>query len=119
MAQENNDRVELIGDTVVITLAPMQDARTVESTVDAVRKLSGTKKYDLLVDGRKISETDGTGLPMAKELAFHIPYRRCAVFGANPRFANLNIKELFAVVDDPEHVKYFRKEEDARAWLQE
>jgi hypothetical protein len=114
---KNSDSVVLRNDIIEITLGETQSAESVAASVAEVKRISGGNEYDLLVDISNVSFSEGTGLAMAKKLIHELPFKRFAAFGATPKFANLSTKELVAFVDDPEHVKFFRKEEDARAWL--
>lgn len=115
------DRDEVIetNGRIKVTLAKKQSADTVRMSVEEIHRLSGGKKHDFLLDASNILMGDGTGLPEAIELIKQVPYKRIAAFGAKPKFANLGIKELFASIDKPAKVKFFRKEEDALAWLKD
>lgn len=112
-----SDMIQLKDGILEVTLTTAQSAETVKKLSEDIVELSNGKRYDILVNAASFTRGDGTGMPMAVKLFKTIPYNRFAVYGANPKFANQRIKAMTDMVGEPERVKFFRKEDDAREWL--
>lgn len=118
MAQQaDRTKVELNDGMIEITLAPHQSSLTVEETNKQVERLLKDGPRDILVDASRLSRGDGTGLPHAINALKTLPFKRFAFFGGNPRYINIRIKELTETIGEPERLKFFRREENAREWL--
>lgn len=110
--------VVLKGQTIEVTLAPLQEPVDLEYVKQKIIELSADKTYNILVNLDYIQSAGRTPDSLKNSFFNDLPFRKYAVFGGSPA-VGLSTKTLFNKVADPEKVKFFRHEEDARAWLEE
>jgi hypothetical protein len=101
---------------VKVVFSGVQTEESLEEAKQAMIDASRGRVCDMLVDisGIKSSNPEVSG----ETFFIGLPYRKYAVFGDAPPIVNLSTKQLFTKVADADKVKFFRREEDAHAWLE-
>ena len=114
MEDTAHNEVTLVGVVIEVRVAGPQDTESLAQIKHDIHELSKVQPRDVLVDMTEVLGTEP--LPDGLDTYFEgLPYKRYAIFGGNTPTA-LRTKHLLESIED-ESVKFFRHEEDARAWL--
>lgn len=108
--------VRIVDDILEISFTGEMFEQDVTDLKAEIIELSKEGPHDILVD---MSGTPpDTGIPSNLQDYFKdLPFKRYAIFGgAHPIM--LPLKELVDSLSDHPNLKFFRNEEDARAWLE-
>jgi hypothetical protein len=118
MIKGSNANVVVRKDAIEVKLTEAQTAETLMLLKEQIIEWSKDRHYNIIVD--VVEARLGTKeTRLASERFFEgLPYRRFAIWGGSPPI-NLSIKLLVEAHADGEHVRMFRREEDARVWLKE
>ncbi|HTE57253.1 MAG TPA: STAS/SEC14 domain-containing protein [Verrucomicrobiae bacterium] len=118
-AEVSTNTVHLHDSIVEVVMGEQQGAESILELRQHIDTASQGKALDVLVDVSPVTGGDGSGRPVVLDQFFKdLPFRRMAVFGARTSSASLAIKEILEELAQPDRLKLFHREEDARAWLQ-
>lgn len=119
MKAEISNKVHLRDTIIEVVMGELQSAESILELRQDIDTVSQGRSLDILVDVSPVTGGDGSGRAIIVDQFFKdLSFRRMAVFGARTSSASLAIKEILEELAQPDRVKLFHREEDARAWLQ-
>jgi hypothetical protein len=117
-ATNAKNQVKHGGHIIEVILAERQTPEILLALKKEIVALSRDRRWDLLIDASKARTSSAAVREEAAQFFATLPYHRFAIWGGTPP-VNLAIKLLLDEHCKDKPVRIFRREADARAWLEE